>query len=434
MIMNLIALLVSDLNLIAFPFSMIGWDRIRAFFQEKDRKKQGLYFLLIFLAALSMTVFRIYMLYFFLAEYVILLFSDIRQGKKSYFMALRGIINMLVVTATGLAIYAASFYHLHMPGVQAGIKWDGLSVTCCMAMLMMSYFMSLLWDFGKLKKRMGLMGCFFFAAKMAENMLLVYLVLVSIAYDDRYILVILVLLLTLAIDYSIFLHFLGRTKTVVEQKDASAGKVNQYEYYLNMEEEHRQIRKLYHEMKNKLMIMQEEGRANAKLDGLQSALDEIDRNRISCHTGYSYLDALLFDAERKARDGGISFEAVISEGCLSFMDEEDAVVIFRNAVLNALEACKRIQEGEKWIRIKAGENGDSVMIYIKNSASADRQQGKLQTIKEDKKLHGIGLTTIRECVENYGGYLSVIEEENSFQLAMLFTRGGVKENEENKGM
>ena len=35
--------------------------------------------------------------------------------------------------------------------------------------------------------------------------------------------------------------------------------VNTYEYYLNMEEEHRQIRKMYHEMKNQLMIMEEKG-------------------------------------------------------------------------------------------------------------------------------------------------------------------------------
>ena len=32
---------------------------------------------------------------------------------------------------------------------------------------------------------------------------------------------------------------------------------NTYEYYLQMEEEHRQIRKMYHDMKNQLMVQSE---------------------------------------------------------------------------------------------------------------------------------------------------------------------------------
>ena len=40
-------------------------------------------------------------------------------------------------------------------------------------------------------------------------------------------------------------------------------------------------------------------------------------------------------------------------------------------------------------------------------------------------MHGIGLTSIQEVVEKYNGYVSIVEENGSFQLAILF--GGQSE-------
>ena len=38
-------------------------------------------------------------------------------------------------------------------------------------------------------------------------------------------------------------------------------------------------------------------------------------------------------------------------------------------------------------------------------------------------MHGIGLTSIQEAVEKYNGYVSIIEEDGTFQLAILFGKG-----------
>ena len=426
MILDLIAIVVSDFNFISFFFAMIGWDAIRAFFEKQSSKRKGLFFLATFLASVILNWMRLYILFFFLFEYLLVLLLELRKGKKSYMLALKGIVNMTTVTAIGLAVYGFSYYRLNSSYYVSEIRWNGLSIVCSLAMLMIEYFLGIIWDIDLLKKRMGRVGILFFIGKGIENVLLIYLAMVSIALDDRYLIVISCILAAVVFEYPLFLYFLSKSRLKLEKRGAE-NTVNYYEYYLNMEEEHRQIRKLYHEMKNKLMIMQEEGQKDLKTEALQDAIEEIDQKRMAFHTGFSALDALLFDAKRKAEEAGIEFEAVIQEGCLSFMDTEDVTVIFRNAMLNALEACRRVEGNERWIRIKAGENGGSTMIYIKNSATPDRQQGNLKTIKADKKMHGIGLTTIRECVESYGGYLSVIEDENSFQLAMLFGKGGGKE-------
>ncbi len=430
MILNLIAIVVSTLNFIAFFFAMIGWDDIRAFFIKQSRRRKGIFFFVTFLAAVVLNWMRFYILFFFLFEYAIVLLWEFLQGKKGYGLALKGIVNLAVVTLTGLAIYGFSYYRLNSSYYVSEVRWEGLSIVCSLAMLIMEYFLGIVWDMDQLKKKMGRIGILFFIGKGIENVLLIYLAMVSIAFDDRYRIAICCILASIVFEYPLFLYFMAKPGLKLEKRSAE-NMVNYYEYYLNMEEEHRQIRKLYHEMKNKFMIMQEAGKKDPGIEALQDAIDEIDQKRITFHTGCVALDALLFDVKRKAEEVEIEFEAVIKEGCLSFMDTDDITTIFRNACLNALEACRRIEGKERWIRIKAGENGGSTIIYIKNSASSDRQQGNLQTIKADKKMHGIGLTTIRECVESYGGYLSVIEDENSFQLAMLFSVGGVKKNEDN---
>ena len=143
------------------------------------------------------------------------------------------------------------------------------------------------------------------------------------------------------------------------------------------------------------------------------------------HTGLPFLDSLLFGAKRKAEAKGITFDVVISEGCLSFMKEDDVNVIFSNAILNAIEACEKIQEKPKRIQIKAGKNLEDTLLYFKNTVAEERKKGSLTTNKQNKKLHGIGLTSIQEVVEKYNGYVSIVEENGSFQLAILF--GGQSE-------
>lgn len=193
--------------------------------------------------------------------------------------------------------------------------------------------------------------------------------------------------------------------------------MNSYEYYTNMEEEQRKVRKMYHDMKNQIMIYEN---TEGLKDVFSPMLDKLKTMERLHHTGCRPLDMLLFNGERLAKEKNIEFEAVISEGCFSFMKDEDVSVIFSNAIMNAIEACEKLNAGPKKIQIKAGANREDVMLYIKNSVSTERSKGRFATDKSDKKSHGIGLTSIRETVEKYDGYISVIEEDRTVQLAIIF--------------
>ncbi len=243
-------------------------------------------------------------------------------------------------------------------------------------------------------------------------------------FFDQYFFGKILLLVGLILNYGVFYVIVFRIKERTEKSKRAEMNMNAYEYYLNMEEEHLQIRKMYHDMKNKLMIMEAENEGKLEQAGntWNSMKEKLDQAKQFYHTGCTALDMLLFDGQIKAKARNITYEAVVSEGCLDFMDKEDITVIFGNAIMNAIEACEKIEDGPRRINIKAGKNLNDILIYVKNTVDVHGKKDSLRSAKKNPIEHGIGMSSIQECAEKYGGYVSVIQEEGSFQLAILFGR------------
>lgn len=426
MILDLVSIITYSFNFIAFFFVMYGWDSAKGFFAGLTVSKRRLLIAVSLIAAAIASLTRMYILVFFLIEYLILLIWSIKQGNKDYTRALWGILDMICIMIVELLCFMIAYQSVDPSIFTEVLKQSEqrIMLTSGQAMIMFQYLIVIMENIQNMRKKVQRGGVMMLIIKFVENAILIYMSILSIQNNKRYVLMVVLLILTIIFDYPMLMFIIPKLKSQEKLQDHTDSNVNMYEYYLNMEEEHRQIRKLYHEMKNQMMIMQNaQGQTDTKLSDLEKSLESIEKNRNTYHTGQPSLDALLYDSERRAKSENIEFEAIVSEGCLAFMQDDDVNYIFRNGILNAIEACEHIEEGPRWITIKAGKNEASTMIYIKNSASPKRQKGTLKTIKKDKKLHGIGLTTIRECVEKYNGYLSIIEKDNTFQMAILFGRG-----------
>ncbi|MDO4623551.1 MAG: hypothetical protein Q4B22_11435, partial [Eubacteriales bacterium] len=106
--------------------------------------------------------------------------------------------------------------------------------------------------------------------------------------------------------------------------------LNREQYYVKMEEEHLKIRRMFHDMKNQLMIL--EGNPAFQTEQAQNVITgfrkEMDSLGGFYHTGNADLDLILFDCRSRALEKNIAFDAIIQEGCLSFMKQEDINAIF----------------------------------------------------------------------------------------------------------
>lgn len=424
--MNLIlAFFACEFNIYGLLFYMSDTRKITDILKKMNGKARIFSALTILAVAVGAMQLEICLFAFLALEYIGVLLNCRKEKKECLHPALRGVVAIIISILVELSIIFLYYYR----GIE-NLEYTGkinaeIKLASYIAMALAQCILIMFREMHKMAAgyRLALMGTL--AAKTVTDLVWLYACVCSCAFKYSHVLIPVLFIAEIFIDYHAFCIMVLRLEERYRQDRRADIHANAYEYYLNMEEEHLRIRKMYHEMKNQLMIMQE-GEVYTDEDQLKYGKilqDRLEKMNHFYHTGIPSLDILLFDGKKKAEARGIEFEAVVEEGCLFFMDKEDVNVLFSNAIINAIEACEKIKTGPKQIKIKAGKNLDDILIYVKNTVSQDREKGKLSTSKKNRSMHGIGLTSIQEAVEKYGGYVSIIEENGTFQLAILFGKG-----------
>lgn len=191
-------------------------------------------------------------------------------------------------------------------------------------------------------------------------------------------------------------------------------------YYRDRVSEEERVRSIYHDLKNHLLILQaqtDQGQV------LQSSVQELE-NRIRdyenyYHTGNEYLDVIIRDKARAAREKGIDFSVDISFAHANdFMKPLDISTIFGNALDNAIEASGKLPEEQRLINIKVNRIHDLQMIVVENNVLPGSEV-PTGTSKKDTFLHGFGLTNIKAAAEKYDGSCSMKVEDGMFRLKVV---------------
>ena len=420
-----LAFFACEFNIYGLLFYMSDTRKITDIIKAMNMKARIFSALTILAAAIAAMQMEIWLFVFLAVEYTGVLFWYKKKGKECLHPALRGIISIITAILVELSIIFVYYYRDIENLEYTGRISSEIKIACYLGMALMECILIMARELKMMKAgyRKALMVTLLL--KTVGDLLWLYTCVSSYAFKYSQVFIPILFIAEILIDYHAFCIMVLRLEERHIQDKRADIHANTYEYYLNMEEEHLRIRKMYHEMKNQLMIMQE-GEGYTDKDQLKygkKLQDKLEKMNQFYHTGIPALDILLFDGKKKAEAKGIEFEAVVEEGCLFFMDKEDINIIFSNAIINAIEACEKIKDGPKQIKIKAGRNLDDILIYVKNTASREREKGKLSTSKKNRIMHGIGLTSIQESVEKYNGYVSIIEEDGTFQLAILFGKG-----------
>lgn len=199
--------------------------------------------------------------------------------------------------------------------------------------------------------------------------------------------------------------------------------VSMYEYYAEMEEMHGTIRKLHHDMKNHLMVLDQvgEGEQGENMQRLNEQLSSMDD---FYNTGMVHLNMLLFQKHKVAKQNEIGFEVQIQKNELNFMNAADVCTIFGDALDNALEAC--MGKMGQFIEVKAGNMGNDVVIIFSNTMDKKLENNDkkqiLQTKKKDTFYHGIGISSIQSVVKYYSGSVKIAVKDGKFRMTIIIPR------------
>lgn len=191
----------------------------------------------------------------------------------------------------------------------------------------------------------------------------------------------------------------------------------QSKYYQEKFQTEIEIRKLYHDLKNYALYLEN---SNDKEAG-KKLFEPIRKYQNYVTTGDEFLDLLLSEKLDCANKKGIHTECLLKLPKEPIMESIDLCVVLGNALDNAIEGAQDCKK-EPYIKIKGKEVERFYLIQISNSTAKVvevLENEFVLTSKSDKNMHGIGIMSIKETLKKYEGQVTIEWEDYCFTLSIL---------------
>lgn len=213
---------------------------------------------------------------------------------------------------------------------------------------------------------------------------------------------------------------LQRENQIIEMRDSMIEK--NYQELKNALEENRILN---HDIKNHLLILSEYDK-NREWEKLEEYLNRItpayQNVGVKAWTGNHTIDFLLNLKKSEALKENIAFEIdsdVVMQ--VPFSDDESCILIC-NLLDNAMEACCKINDKERWIHFELKQHKKMLFMTIENSIGEQplKDGNKWISSKVDKKLHGYGLLSVERLIQKYEGMIEYCVESSQFKVKLSF--------------
>lgn len=208
-------------------------------------------------------------------------------------------------------------------------------------------------------------------------------------------------------------------------------KVRVYEdkliYLEQLEQKEEQHSEFIHNINHYFSAIGELARAENcdRIVGLLEELNgQLSQSERILYTRHKVLNAILSEKAGEAAERQIPFEAYVEPGLsLGSVTDGDLVSMLGNLLDNALEAAEQCV-GEKrkvslWIYME--KEGKVCAIKLVNSFAKPPvlQNNRFLSTKINREMHGIGIKSVENTAEKYGGYLQCIPEKELFTAILI---------------
>ncbi|WP_343084586.1 sensor histidine kinase [Blautia producta] len=189
---------------------------------------------------------------------------------------------------------------------------------------------------------------------------------------------------------------------------------NIYDGYINSE-------KIYHDMKNHIIIisqyiMQDEKEKALKyIECIKGPILYLDNSEWS---GIKVIDFVLnyklMEAEKEKIQIKYEVDTITNKEFL--IQDHELCALLSNLLDNAIEASKLVEEDKREINVSIRYINNMLMIKTINNISTPplEKAGRFITKKKNKEKHGIGLNSIQNVVSKYEGCMETVYDEKQF--------------------
>lgn len=149
--------------------------------------------------------------------------------------------------------------------------------------------------------------------------------------------------------------------------------------------------------------------------------NQIYRNEVS-RSGNLVIDSLINYKYSIAR------KEMIDMKCYVFVPEQmpfggaDLCIILGNLIDNAMEAAGSLPAGKRHMEVSVSQVKGSLSIMVQNPYEGKiirNRSGQILTSKQDRLNHGIGLSSVKRCVDKYNGELLTDYGNGIFKAVVL---------------
>lgn len=174
-------------------------------------------------------------------------------------------------------------------------------------------------------------------------------------------------------------------------------------YYDILERQNQQLMIYSHDAKNHLAAIRSLSSEPGIDDYINKLLHQLTDYTNNCHSGNKILDVIINKYVTEAGLRGVDFNYDIKSCNLDSVEDTDLVSILGNLMDNALTAAEKSHR--KHMLLETTTRNSYSVIIISNSCNArpEARESRLLTTKEDKRLHGFGLKSVKNTLKKYGG-------------------------------
>lgn len=199
----------------------------------------------------------------------------------------------------------------------------------------------------------------------------------------------------------------------------------------NIIKDYNETLKIRHDLKKYLNIameMMEEKEYDKLKEYIKSFQDnKVSGTRIYVNTQNKMFNAIINQKLNEAEKLNIKVECTICDDLSDFkgMEDLELCLIFLNLLDNAIEAEKDVKS--PIIRFHVFKNTGYACFKVENTVDQNilAVNPKLKTTKSDKKMHGIGLKSVREIIEQHDGIFNITQEGKWFIVEIMLLKSAV---------
>lgn len=187
-------------------------------------------------------------------------------------------------------------------------------------------------------------------------------------------------------------------------------------------------RKMTHDFQHHLDVLSnlmENGENHQALEYLHNLQAHQNKRILLVNAHHAAIDAVLNQKAYEAKKREIDIQFEVNDLSPLKINSVDCTTVLANLLDNAIEACMKLEPDKRWIEVKVlhlgnSLQGDSALFVSVLNATLPVKivHGEIETTKSDARLHGFGLSNVKELLTRNNADYIMNYMDGTFQFSL----------------